>query len=175
MVSSTAIIECIPTKGDNLLGYINVSYPLPCDTKWLLSLSCTPSVQNFSIANRWVPRGTIPAGIPSQCTFVTSSYLDGLVMPAQILTLCLTLCSSLHSSSVSESLSPWPCNSEHHYVCTGWWRVAEQATAITGSGGHHWQMEERSHVCCKKQCVLTSIDWDTSAKTGKLQEIFSSW
>jgi len=26
----------------------------------------------------------------------------------------------------------------------------------------------------KKQCVLTSIDWDTSAKTGYLQEIFSS-
>jgi hypothetical protein len=26
----------------------------------------------------------------------------------------------------------------------------------------------------KKQCVLTSIDWDMSAKTGYLQEIFSS-
>jgi len=60
------------------------------------------------------------------------------------------------------------------YVFTGWWWVAEEATAITGPGGHHWPVEEWSHTCCKKQCVLTSIDWDISAKTGYLQEIFSS-
>jgi len=61
------------------------------------------------------------------------------------------------------------------YVCTGWWQVAEQATATTRPGGHHhWQMEEWSHTCCKKQCVLTSIDWDMSAKTVYLQETFSS-
>jgi len=77
----------------------------------------------------------------------------------------------LHFNPQGRGFIPHPVD---QYVCTGWWRATEQATAITGSGGHHWQMEERSHVCCKKQCVLTSIDWDTSAKTGYLQEIFSS-
>jgi hypothetical protein len=32
-------------------------------------------------------------------------------------------------------------------------------------------MEEQSHTSCKTQCVLTSIDWDISAKTGYLIDL----
>jgi len=50
------------------------------------------------------------------------------------------------------------------YLLVGGRWLNKPATVITGPGGHCWQMEEWFHTCCKKQCVLISIDWDRSAK-----------
>jgi len=67
--------------------------------------------------------------------FEDSDYIEHLVKALQ---------SSIYWSGLRfQSSGLWV-----HIPPSGWWRAAEQATASTGSGGRHWQMEEQSHMCC---------------------------
>jgi hypothetical protein len=48
--------------------------------------------------------------------------------------------------SILRVVASYPTQWTSTYILVGV-KVAEQATESTGSGGHHWHMEEQSHIC----------------------------